>query len=162
MAYTFYPLTTVTILPWQKSQTRQKCGTSDSQSWCGGNRYSWRYHAGLRSCWPLQGQQSCVRSIYIRDLHAISTWLRKCGIKTIAIHRGVLDTAVLPSSGGRAGCCIDQRKGREEHNGEENRQVRCRIADVAAPVRIAQGKFPTAQRHQTDEDTHPSSWHPLP
>lgn len=35
------------------------------------------------------------------------------------IHRGLLDTAVLPPSGRRTGCRIDQRKGREEHNGEE-------------------------------------------
>lgn len=73
------------------------------------------------------------------------------------IHWGLLDIAVLSSLGGRAGCRIGQRKGCEEHNGEENRRVGCRMADVAAPGRIAQGKFPTAQRRQTDEDTYPSS-----
>lgn len=73
------------------------------------------------------------------------------------IHQGLLDTVVLPLSGGRVGCRIDQRKEREEHNGEENRRVGCRMADVTAPVRVAQGKFPTAQRRQTDEDTHLSS-----
>ena len=105
-----------------------------------------------------QGQQPYVRSIYIRPAcHlGMAQGMRHKDSRN-GIHRGLLDTAVLSSSGGRAGCRIDQRKGREEHNGEENRRVGCRMADVAAPVRVAQGKFPTAQRRQTDEDTHPSS-----
>lgn len=67
------------------------------------------------------------------------------------IHRGSLDIAVLSSLGGRAGCRIDQRKGREEHNGEEKLRVGCQMADVTALVRIAQGNFPTTQRRQTDK-----------
>ena len=114
----------------------------------------------MQVCVPADRSKDNNRAFgaYTSDLHAISAWLRECGIRTVAMEStGVLDTAVLSSSGGRAGCRIDQRKGREEHNGKENRRVGCRMADVAAPVRIAQGKFPTAQRRQTYEDTHPSS-----
>ena len=50
----------------KKSQDGQRCGTSDSQSRCGGDRHRGRYHASLRPCRPLQGQQPRVRSVYIR------------------------------------------------------------------------------------------------
>lgn len=97
---------------------------------------------------------------YTSDLHAISEWLRECGIKTVAMEStGVywIPLFCRLQDDGLDVCRIDQRKGRKKHNREENRRVGCRMADVAAPVRVAQGKFPTAQRRQTDEDTHPPS-----
>lgn len=114
----------------------------------------------MQVCVPADRSKDNNRAFgaYTSDLHAISAWLRECGIKTVAMEStGVywIPLFCRLQEDGLDVVLTNARDG-EEHNGEENRRVGCRMADVAAPVRVAQGKFPTAQRRQTDEDTHPS------
>ncbi len=115
----------------------------------------------MQVCVPADRSKDNNRAFgaYTSDLHAISAWLRECGIKTVAMESTGVYWIPLFCRLQEDGMDVVLTNARDVKNITERKtdESECRMADVAAPVRVAQGKFPTAQRRQTDEDTHPSS-----